>query len=96
MDKRTEIQTANVVRLPTACAEPVQQHPRRGRFAKSIGDFRRARRNHDYKEWLADQRKAEIKMLDEAWWQALACLQACEIRLRELGASPTRMNKKFT
>ena len=86
----------NVTWLPTAQAEPVQQLPRRGRFPKSIGRYWDAR----YKQLLAQyeerQRQAEVNKLDEEWWQALNHLQWCEIRMRELGALPTRFHKKFT
>lgn len=87
---------ANVTWLPTAQAEPVKQQPRRGRFPKVIGRYWDAKDKRWARELQEARRKAEIERLDEEWWQALCFLQCCEIRLRELGAIPTRLHKKFT
>ena len=87
---------ANVTWLPTAQAEPVKQHPRKGRFPKPIGRMLEARRKRWAREFQEARRKAEIERLDEEWWQALNYLESCERRLRELGALPTRFHKKFT
>lgn len=87
---------ANVIWLPTAQAEPVKQHPRKGRYPKPIGRMLEARRKRWAREFQEARRKAEIERLDEEWWQALCRLQLCEIRMSELGAKPTRDYRRFT
>jgi hypothetical protein len=88
--------TSNITRLPTAAAEPVQQQPRRGRFPKAVACYRRAQRAKEWSEWLEEEKQREIAKLDDAWWQALNYMQGIEIRLRELGAVPTRLHHKWS
>ena len=78
----------NVIRLPTARTEPVQQQPRRGRFPKSIGRIREAR----YKRLV---RQDEIARLDLEWSLALTKMSVSEMKLKQLGVLPTLWRAKF-
>lgn len=88
--------TSNVTRLPTAAAEPVQQLPRKGRFPKVVACHRKAQSARDWAAFLEEEKQREIAKLDEAWWQAFCYMQGIEIRLRELGAVPTRLHNKWS
>lgn len=53
---------AQVIPLPTAASEPVQQTPRRGRYPKKITHISDAR----YKRWDAGQKERAAKELEFA------------------------------
>jgi hypothetical protein len=86
---------SNITRLPTAATEPVQQLPRKGRFPKVVACYHKAVAAKEWAEFLEEEKQREIAKIDEDWWQALNYLQGCEIRLRELGAVPTRLHHKW-
>lgn len=87
--------TTTVTRLPTAAAEPVQQLPRKGRLPKTVASYRKARVAKVCDEYRAQEIQREIDELDEAWWQTLIRMERIERRLRELGAVPTRLHRKW-
>lgn len=81
---------AQIVRLPTACPEPVQQVRKAGRWPKAIGRYAEAaheRRMTAYRESL---RLAEIERCEAARASALEYLAYFDAKLRELHAAAPR------
>lgn len=68
--------SASVVLLPTAAAEPVRQHKRRGRFPKGVASLRseRARREATDRQAELEQARAELEEVDQALAEAVAAL----------------------
>lgn len=52
--------SARILQLPTALPEPVQQHPRRGRYPKGVVSISRARHKRAYAQYLREQLDKKI------------------------------------